>query len=532
MKSTPKKKKIISVLSVLFLFISTGVTIFISSKSIQNNTQDTRTDASANEPLWNFVIISDTHSRDRDAYEKFFAKVKSYNPKIVLHGGDVGWSQNDYSIHWGDYRYHPMKGTLELAQDSEVHFALGNHDVVKTENYTGDNHEYYMQESLYENFCEDKFRYWGGVNQDIPTHYTPNAGANNYQYKNGLGPFNTEVLDNKFCEKKSTKFNYSFERAGIKFVIAGYNFTRNPNDQEETQWLRSEICNTPSDTTTIFMQHAGAESHKTVTRLGGCNNNLEAMFSGDVHDYKHQKIAGIDSVTLGGMLFDKDPNGYPHGKNADFISAEVYQDKIIFKRHAYREDTNRFNPPTKIFEIKGNFTDYDSPELENFNFQINKDIKFIGFPIKLYNVKASDVIEIAKNAGIEVKSIARYGDSGWEIITNRNGQITGDDFSIQEGHAYYINTPSNFNLPLDGTTIADSPDVEYRKGWNLISFPKAGSNKTAEDILNELKNDGVNATTVSTFSQGKYSSLIIEEGNEYGNNFAIKHDVGYWIKVD
>lgn len=100
-----------------------------------------------------------------------------------------------------------------------------------------------------------------------------------------------------------------------------------------------------------------------------------------------------------------------------------------------------------------------------------------------------------------------------------DGDYAGAGYDPATGHG----------LPL--ATWVLNEQVVLHKGWNLIGLLKEHSTTySALDMLYEINGQGGNCNTVSYLYSGLYKSVILDDGQVYGTDFALTPDLGYWVR--
>jgi hypothetical protein len=145
---------------------------------------------------------------------------------------------------------------------------------------------------------------------------------------------------------------------------------------------------------------------------------------------------------------------------------------------------------------------------------------------------ASELLESFNKQGAEVKHIARYTGSGFQMYTKReDGQEFSNDFDLVPGQGYFVLNYKPAVVNLKGNKFDESVPFRVQNGWNLVGVYTNEKTYTAEQLLKGMNDAKITADTVSKYDSGLYSNVVYENSILYGNSFNLIERQGYFIKV-
>lgn len=145
---------------------------------------------------------------------------------------------------------------------------------------------------------------------------------------------------------------------------------------------------------------------------------------------------------------------------------------------------------------------------------------------------ASELITLLNNQGADIKHIAKYTDSGFQMYTRREGDVTySNDFNLIPGQGYFILNYQPSVVEITGNKFNESVPFRVRNGWNLVGVYTNEQPYTAEEMINEMTAKGISSTTVSRYSSGIYSSVVYEDNVLFGNDFNLYERQAYFVIV-
>lgn len=152
--------------------------------------------------------------------------------------------------------------------------------------------------------------------------------------------------------------------------------------------------------------------------------------------------------------------------------------------------------------------------------------------------KASEFLQNLNGNGISATHIATYRSNKFITYSQRpdengNPAIYGEDFNILPGEAYFVKSLSNMDIALKGNKIIGAQEIALENGWNLTGIYNSDKlSYRGFEILKQLNTSGIQADIFSRFQNGNYQNLILRNNTEYGNDFSVYPNEGYFIKIN
>ncbi|MBN1331343.1 hypothetical protein JW978_00455 [Candidatus Dojkabacteria bacterium] len=145
---------------------------------------------------------------------------------------------------------------------------------------------------------------------------------------------------------------------------------------------------------------------------------------------------------------------------------------------------------------------------------------------------ASELLDHFNNQGADIKHIAKYTDSGFEMYTKReNEQEFSNDYNIVPGQSYFVLNYTPVEAKIKGNKFDEPIPFRVRNGWNLVGVYTNEAPYTAEELVRDMNEAGIEADVVSKYEGGLYTSIVYEDSTLYGNDYNIFERSGYFIRV-
>ena len=173
-------------------------------------------------------------------------------------------------------------------------------------------------------------------------------------------------------------------------------------------------------------------------------------------------------------------------------------------------------------------------------YEIKKGINIVSFnfvPVStdLGAYTAKDLISQATDDNIGIKYISTFDGGRWNSgYSCSSDTCTGNNFTIVPGKGYLIYATSKGTLTIPGYNLETPIPVAFSAGWNLVGvhgYTKAYTARSFIDSINKVS--GLTADNVSWWptSKSKYEGLSLEEGVQYGTDFAMSSTNGYFVRI-
>lgn len=175
-------------------------------------------------------------------------------------------------------------------------------------------------------------------------------------------------------------------------------------------------------------------------------------------------------------------------------------------------------------------------EKDLFTYKLTAGWNLIHFPlfVSLNNGTVARVSELIEEwnhyQDASIKQVARFRNGRFEVYKVPE---LGNDFSIAPGDGLFVyNVSGNVEVTVEGNSIKEAYPLIINNGWNLVGVISPDQSYSSEKLLSEMSTQGIEADTVSQFENGRYQSVVQDEGTLFGNNFNIVDKRGYFIRVE
>lgn len=150
---------------------------------------------------------------------------------------------------------------------------------------------------------------------------------------------------------------------------------------------------------------------------------------------------------------------------------------------------------------------------------------------------ASDLLKIANVGQPQVLYVSYFEGGKWASGLRVNpitGEILGTDFPLVFGRGYVIKASLDTKFNVPSVSIKESIPVAFSAGWNLIGvngYTKSFTAVSLIDSVNELPQLTADNVTWWPTSKGRYETFQKSQGVEYGFDFPIAKDLGYFVRI-
>lgn len=200
------------------------------------------------------------------------------------------------------------------------------------------------------------------------------------------------------------------------------------------------------------------------------------------------------------------------------------------------------NPTSKEdFVLESNVFDINYEKVTTAQqYDIKKGINIISFnfvPVSTDSgaYTAKDVISQASTNGVEVQYISTFEGGRWNSgYSCSSGTCTGNNFTIVPGKGYLVYATQDGTVTIPGYNLTSSVPVAFSAGWNLVGVHGYTTAYTARSFVDSInKITGLTANNVSWWptSKSKYEGLEVDNGTEYGLDFSISPNNGYFVRI-
>jgi len=173
-------------------------------------------------------------------------------------------------------------------------------------------------------------------------------------------------------------------------------------------------------------------------------------------------------------------------------------------------------------------------------YEIKKGINIVSFDfvplssdLKAYS--AQNLIDQALRGNVEIKYISTFEGGRWSSGYSCSGKIcTGENFSMVPGKGYLIFTNQAGKVTIPGYNLTSSVPVAFSAGWNLVGVHGYTTAYTARSFIDSINTiEGLTANNVSWWptSKSKYEGVEVDNGTQYGLDFSISPNNGYFVRI-
>ena len=150
-----------------------------------------------------------------------------------------------------------------------------------------------------------------------------------------------------------------------------------------------------------------------------------------------------------------------------------------------------------------------------------------------------DFLQIANRDSKNVSRISVFRAGKWEggatydFTTKEVKGLAGEALSM--GIGYIVVAEKDVEISVPGYAIESPVPVAFSSGWNLIGVHGHDTQYTAKSLINSVNSiEGLKANNVTYWptSKGMYQGFQLSEGQEYGQDFPISKDLGYFVRIN
>jgi hypothetical protein len=341
---------------------------------------------------------------------------------------------------------------------------------------------------------------------------------------------------------------------------------RNNSNGNTVSTIQNLIEDNPSYRAMAYTQLKGAESCVETNCPNGFAaeviENLCLLFDGSINTSNNQCVGfsaargnGFNLVSKAyaseeaSTIYLPDYGMYSFQLGNYTMSTSVSSGKTIYLFYIETNGQVGFqmpvdiNNPTTAEDTVLNSNGYEISYIKESTaqqYEIQKGINIISFdfiPVStdLGAYTAKDVVKQALDNGIELQYIATFEGGRWSSgYSCSSGTCTGENFTIVPGKGYLVYATMNGTLTIPGYKLNTSVPIAFSAGWNLIGVHGYTTAYTARSFIDSInKVQGLVANNVSWWptAKSKYEGLQIENGTEYGLDFPISPNNGYFVKI-
>jgi hypothetical protein len=363
----------------------------------------------------------------------------------------------------------------------------------------------------------------------------PLGGAVAYQHVEGVDTVVKNIndaiekgFDNWFTADCFVEVNPSTGKTGKKVLINGNIYTPEDEAKSGFEWRQVDVEMCINDVTVknnTDSNNIGKVFAKSEAKIESVNNKFVIFPESGTYDIQ------IGSEEFKNVYIDKN--------NRNFFYKEVngksgYQLPEDPKKPAKNDDV--------LLPASGAVvTLYE--KAKNQSMKLSKGINIVSFNylpsrVEGKNMNAKQLMRILNSSGTKVTRITTFEGGKWLgglAYDSNKGEIVGNDFLVLPGKGYLIVSNADYTATVPGYGIKNSIPVALSDGWNLVGVNGFSKTYTAASIIksvNELEGVGANNVTWWPTSKGRYESFQKSEDTEYGFDFPLLKDIGYFVRIN
>lgn len=153
-------------------------------------------------------------------------------------------------------------------------------------------------------------------------------------------------------------------------------------------------------------------------------------------------------------------------------------------------------------------------------------------------LSSGDFLSLANASGRKVSSISQFVGGQWQRGTSydfEKEKITGPLFDLIFGKGYVVIAEEDTTITVPGQDVKSPVPIAFSSGWNLIGVHGYDTQYTAKSFVNSINSiEGIQANNVTYWptSKGMYQGFQLSQGQEYGQDFPISKDLGYFVRIN
>lgn len=189
-------------------------------------------------------------------------------------------------------------------------------------------------------------------------------------------------------------------------------------------------------------------------------------------------------------------------------------------------------------------TDVEISKLsEGYGLKLKKGVNIVSFPVMLTTdgespLMASQIMKLFNLTSPVIQHISYFEGGAWDagIVYSEDASsgYVGNDFPIVFGKGYLIIANTYRTTILPAYDIEESIPIAFSAGWNLVGVNGYDTTYTASSIIDSINTlPQLTADNVTWWptSKGRYEGFQKSEGVEYGFDYPIAKDLGYFIRI-
>jgi len=187
-----------------------------------------------------------------------------------------------------------------------------------------------------------------------------------------------------------------------------------------------------------------------------------------------------------------------------------------YRVRAYRSGDDRYSEYSNVD---------DASTFDCLTFPLSEDWNLLALPLQpSAPYTAQSLLDQINNQGSVCTEVVHWLNSAWDGY--RDG-LGFNNFEIVPGEGYFIQCASGGTWTTEGSLFTESIPLELAAGWNLVGIPFPGSGHTAQELLDDINDQGSACSEVGRWVNGAWETHM--DGNQT-SNFSINPERGYFIR--
>jgi len=311
----------------------------------------------------------------------------------------------------------------------------------------------------------------------------------------------------KYCIQDTTPTVIQLDRNGDIILNSSMQI---PNNNLLINKIKAQT--NENETTTEEYQAALYLPESGIYTLDLGEKQLDLFLRSDANYYFYEEVNGID-----GFQIPTDPYNPKEGEDRIYNLA---QSEVKLEKKS------------SIYEIK-----------------LTRGINIISFPFMPTKdgtnaMKASEFLEYINNQAVldgyerGASTITYFDggkwDGGYKIGSTDNRTNSGLDFDLLFGRGYLVVADRDMAVEIPGFEVKSEVPIAFGPGWNLVGVHGYTQAYTASSFIDSVSDiDGLTADNVTYWptDKGAYQGLQKSGDAEYGFDFQIFNNVGYFVRI-
>jgi len=151
---------------------------------------------------------------------------------------------------------------------------------------------------------------------------------------------------------------------------------------------------------------------------------------------------------------------------------------------------------------------------------------------------SDNFLKLVNEESNKVSTISSFVAGQWANGTSydfKTKETKGAPFVLSTGTGYLLLAEADTKITIPALDIKSPIPIAFSSGWNLIGVHGHNTQYTAKSLINSVNSiEGLKANNVTYWptSKGMYQGFQLSEGQEYGQDFPISKDLGYFVRIN